>query len=145
VGRVEKIWIKRARRGVMDEVTRAVLVDDRGIEGNADRSRRRQVTLLDVDAWNAAAQTLGSDVDPVMRRANVLLSGIDLTATRDRVLRIGDCRVRIAGETKPCERMDEALPGLQKALRDRPWSAGAFAVVLSGGTIQPGDAVEWEA
>ena len=43
-GRLEAIWIKRAHRGVMDEVTEATAVAGKGLAGNVDRSRRRQIT-----------------------------------------------------------------------------------------------------
>jgi MOSC domain-containing protein YiiM len=40
--------------------------------------------------------------------------------------------------------MDEALPGLQAALKPE-WSGGVFAQVLDGGTIRVGDTIAWEA
>jgi MOSC domain-containing protein YiiM len=59
------------------------------------------------------------------------------------VLRLGECRVRIRSETRPCERMDEAHPGL-RALMEAPWGGGAFGEVLTGGIVRVGDVVEWE-
>ena len=72
-----------------------------------------------------------------------MVSGIALAETRERVLRVGACRLRVGGETRPCERMDEALPGLRGAMR-RNWGGGVFAEVLDDGEIAVGDEVEWE-
>lgn len=143
-GRVEAIWIKRARRGPMDRVAEATLVEAHGIVGNADQGLRRQVTLLESEAWRACMEELGVDRDPALRRANVLLSGVSLAHTRDRVLAIGDTRLLIGGEVTPCKRMEESLAGLQAALRP-DWRGGVFSQVLVGGVIRVGDRVEWTA
>jgi MOSC domain-containing protein YiiM len=143
-GRVERLWVKRAHKGPMDAQTSIELVPARGVAGSADRGGRRQVTLLEREVWEAMMRELGSDAGPETRRANVLVSGIDLRKSRGRVLRIGQARVRIAGEVKPCERMEEAVPGL-RALMFPDWRGGAFAEILEGGFVAVGDTVTWEA
>jgi MOSC domain-containing protein YiiM len=80
---------------------------------------------------------------PAARRANLVPSGVALTRRRGHVLVLGGHRLRILGETKPCERMDEAWPGL-KALTYPDCGGGAFAEVLEDGRIAVGDPVWWE-
>lgn len=141
--RLEAIWLKSARQGPMEPVSEATLVAGKGLEGNVDRGGYRQVTLLDAEAWEAATREIGVDVNPGARRANLLVRGVDFCETAGRVLRIAGCRIRIRGETLPCERMEDAAPGLQAALAP-DWRAGAYGMVLEGGRLAPGDAVAWE-
>jgi len=142
-GRLEAIWIKRAHRGPMDVTRVARLVEGQGVAGSVDRSRRRQVTILSLDAWTDCLTELGATIDPSARRANLLVSGIQLAHTRDRVLRVGDARLLIGGEVTPCERMEEVYPGLQAVMRP-DWRGGVFARVLADASIQVGDPVAWE-
>jgi MOSC domain-containing protein YiiM len=140
--RLERIWIKRRRRAPTEEVPHATLIAGSGIDGNADRGGRRQVTVLSAERWAEILSELGAEVDPGVRRANLLVSGIDLAESRGRILRVGACELRIRGETRPCERMDEALPGLREVMKAR-WGGGVFAEVVSGGEIRVGDVVGW--
>jgi MOSC domain-containing protein YiiM len=142
-GRVERLWVKRAHRGAMDARDSIELVAGRGVAGSADQGGRRQVTLLEREVWDALMRELGSAAEPATRRANVLVSGIDLRASRGRLLRLGGTRVRVAGEVKPCERMEEAVPGLRAAMYP-DWRGGAFAEILDGGVVAVGEAVAWE-
>jgi len=137
---VRAIWIKRAHRGPMDRVDRAELVAGRGVRGSANQGGRRQVSIISQEAWDAAVEELGVAVDPAARRANVLVSGVDLENTRGKLLRIGPTLVRILGEVRPCERMDEAEEGLRNALKPH-WRGGVFGEIVEGGTIATGDAV----
>ena len=142
-GRLERMWIKRFHRGPMDAVERATLRAGRGLVGNADQGGRRQVTIIAHRRWDGVNQTMADDIDPAVRRANLLVDGIDLDHTRNRTLRVGSCRLLIRGETRPCEHMEAARPGLRGAL-DPPWAGGAFAEVLDDGEIAVGDVVRWE-
>ena len=142
-GRLEAIWLKRAHRGPMDARESVVLIAGKGLEGGIDRSSRRQVTIIEREIWEELMRETGADAPPSTRRANLMISGVALADTRKRVLRIGVARLEIAGETKPCERMEEAVPGLRAAMHPN-WRGGAFAMVLTGGEISIGDEVAWE-
>jgi MOSC domain-containing protein YiiM len=136
------IWLKRAHYGVMDAVPRATLRAGRGLVGNADQGGRRQVTVISAERWAELERELGMALDPSGRRANLLVSGVDLRESRDRVLVIGNCRVRIVGETRPCERMEDFATGLQPLMRER-WGGGAYGEALDDGDIAVGDEVRW--
>ena len=143
-GTLEAIWIKRVRLGKMDPVPRAALVAGRGLVGNANQGGRRQVTIIEREVWDGLMDATGGDLDPSRRRANLMVRDLPLARARGRVLRVGAVRLEIGGETTPCERMDEAAPGLRAALRAE-WRGGVFAQVLDDGVITVGDAVEWVA
>jgi len=142
MGRLERIWRKRAHRGPMDPVDSGVLDEGRGLRGSANYGGRRQVTIISAERWAEMMELLRADVDPSARRANLLVSDVNLADTRDRVLSIGTCLLRIGGETRPCERMEEVRSGLQDVMRAR-WGGGAWAEVIAGGEIHVGDLVDW--
>src|SRR5882672_7706567 len=139
MGEIVSIWIKRAHSGPMDRVNGAELVAGRGLIGNADQGGRRQVTIIDEDAWRQATAELGANVDPSARRANVMIRGLDLEGSRGRKLIIGGCIINIQGENPPCRLMDQ----MQKFLKPH-WRAGIYGEIVQGGTIRVGDKVAFE-
>ena len=193
-GRVERIWVKRTRQAVMAEAHEVRVERGKGIVGNADQGGWRQVTIIARERWDTLMRQVGASLDPSARRANLLVSGIDLekrfidqspaevhatlieeqtylcaprtmyrvlaaakevrerraqarhpvytTPTRGRTLQIGDARLRIRGETRPCQQMDQAAPGLREAMR-ADGSGGVFAEVLTDSSIAVGDAARW--
>ena len=114
----------------------------KGLVGSANYGGRRQVTIIAAECLAELEAVLGATLDPSLRRANLLVSGIDLVESCDRVLSVGLCRLLIGGETRPCERMEEAHAGLQEAMSSR-WGGGAWALVEQGGEIHVGDEVAW--
>lgn len=143
MARLHQIWVKRAHGGKMDGEERVTLVAGRGMVGNAHQGGRRQITLMDLERWRQLMDRLGADLDTSARRANLVIDGLDLFDSRGRTLRIGAARLLVHGETRPCERMDETLAGLQSPMGER-WGGGAFAEVVAGGEISVGDDVAWD-
>ena len=141
-GRVEKIWLKRGKRAPMDAVDIAELVKGKGLKNNANQGGWRQVTLLDADVWEKVMAELNADLDPSVRRANILVRGLDLTKSRGKILQLGDGKLKILNETKPCEQMDEVLWGLKAALYEN-WGGGAFGRVITGGNVWVGAKAHW--
>jgi MOSC domain-containing protein YiiM len=142
-GKVEAIWSKRARGGVMDSTNQATLVEGEGLVGDANFGATRHVTVIEKEVVDRIRSEL-SDFDPKMRRANIMVSGIRLEDSRDKVLTIGEVKIRLRGETRPCELMDEQCPGLREAL-DLHWHGGAHGSVIQGGEIRVGDGAAIEA
>ena len=140
--RILAIWIKRAHRGPMDSVQEATLHEGRGLGGSADQGGRRQITIISRDRWDRVDEDLGVAVNPAARRANVLVTGLDLVDSRGKKLELGSCEVLIHGETTACERMDDEYPGLGDALADG-WGGGVYGEIVTGGSIRVGDRAVW--
>ena len=145
MGFLQEIALRRVKRGPMEALSAAVLSRPAGVEGDArGKPGKRQITILDQAAWEAACQELGqSDLSWLLRRANLLVSGLNLRASTGRLLRIGPVLLEITGETEPCVKIDRPTPGLMKALTPA-WRGGVTARVREGGRIEAGMGVAFE-
>jgi len=143
------------------------LLEGLGVEGDAHsgttvkhRSRvardpnqpnLRQVHLIHAELHDEL-RGKGYDVAPGQMGENITTEGVDLlglpTGTH---LRLGDAVViEVTGLRNPCLQLEQLGTGLMAAVLDRDDAgnlvrkAGIMGVVLTGGTVHPGDAVEVE-
>jgi len=144
-GRVEWIGLRPARRAAMQVVEAASLDPEAGIAGDryAGRSGERHVTLIQRENLAAIAAHLGVDfVPPEQLRRNIVVSGINLLALKDRRFRLGAAVLEMTGDCHPCSRMEEIFgPGGYNAVRGH---GGITARVLEGGMVEIGDAIRPE-
>ena len=143
MGTLRGIWVKEAHGEPMTAVDEAQALAGQGFDGGVGEASTRQVTVLAAEAWADVEAMLGVSVDPALRRANLLVADVDLAGTTGRVLHVGDLRLEITGETKPCHQMDTAVDGLRTALKP-DWRGGAHGVVLGDATVRVGDPVGWD-
>jgi MOSC domain-containing protein YiiM len=126
----------------MEAIDTAAVDQARGIAGdNKAPPEHRRVTVLRAEDWASACAELGRALDWTERRANLLVSGIDLPRAPGARFRIGACVLEITDEVVPCSRMDEASPGLRGALAP-DWRGGRCCRVVSPATVAIGDPVE---
>jgi MOSC domain-containing protein YiiM len=141
-GRVEWIGLRPARRADMQVVEGARLDPEQGVVGDryAGRSGERHVTLIQRENLAAIAGHLGLEVVlPEQLRRNIVVSGLNLLALKDRRFRLGDVVLEMTGECHPCSRMEETFgTGGYNAVRGH---GGITARVLEGGTVRVGDGV----
>jgi MOSC domain-containing protein YiiM len=118
---------------------------------NPDQPNLRQVHLMHSELHDELREA-GFDVTAGQMGENVTTRGIDIlrlpTGAR---LRIGEsARIEITGLRNPCVQLDRFQPGLKLAVLDRDEQgelirkSGVMSIVLAGGEIRPGDAIEVE-
>jgi MOSC domain-containing protein YiiM len=153
-GRLIGIATRGARRAPMREIGDGQITPQGGLVGDFKGAKfaRRQITVLAREDWQAALAEIGQPVLPwpdlpwphlpwTVRRANLLVEGVELPRAAGGMLRIGAVRLEVTGQTYPCARMEEAQAGLLSALA-RDWRGGVTCRVLEGGPIGLGDPVE---
>ena len=153
------IAVRPARRAPMVEFDRADVTLDTGVYGDhgageapagagfmaelmVARAPERAVTLLAMEAWQEALAAIPgcNDLPWTVRRANLLTKGLDLKLARESVITIGPVMLEVTRPTFPCKRMDEACPGLLKALA-QDFRGGITCRVLEAGPVRKGDRV----
>ncbi|WP_061299316.1 MOSC domain-containing protein [Herbidospora cretacea] len=114
-----------------------------------DAPNLRQVHLIHAELFEELARN-GFTVTPGQIGENVTTRGVDLLGLpTGTLLRIGpEAVVEVTGLRNPCAQIDGFRHGLLKEVLDRDENgelvrkAGIMSVVLKGGEIRPGDAIE---
>ena len=140
-GKVEWISIRPEKRKAL-KVLDKVSVLEKGLEGDryAGRSGKRSITLIQLEHIAVIASLLHREkIDPSELRRNIVVSGINLLALKDREFKIGTAVLKMTGLCHPCSRMEEALgEGGYNAVRGH---GGINARVVSPGEIRLKDKV----
>jgi len=136
-GSLRAIYLRPSSRTPVKSVERVEAEAGTGLVGDHAGAGKRQITLLGREGWEAACAELGQTLDPGVRRANLLVEGVDLGASIGKQLFVGGVRIEVVGETKPCQLMDDMALGLHDALRPE-CRGGVYGKVLEGGPLEPG-------
>ncbi len=130
------------KRGDLTSLQSADITLEKGVANDfRGKPGKRQITVLTREGWEAACKEAGETLDWQVRRANLLIEGLDLFESTNQVLQIGEVKLLITCETDPCERMEDAYPGLYKAMLPE-WRGGVCCRVIQAGEIKVGDQVE---
>jgi MOSC domain-containing protein YiiM len=141
VGKVEWIGLRPSSDKAMESVSAVNVSQDIGLEGDryAGKSKKRQVTLIQKEHLDGVSSLLGKKVEPDSCRRNIMISGINLLAFKDRQFKIGEVVLEMTGPCHPCSKMERNLgPGGYNAMRGH---GGITASVVSGGVIKLGQPV----
>ena len=144
-GTLKQIAVRHESRAPMEELTQAEITVEDGVTGDyrGKLLKKRQVTVLSAEAWALACTEVGEALPWTTRRSNLLVEGVSLQGTVGQLLRVGDAILEINGETTPCQRMEEAQPGLLSAL-EPDCRGGVLCTVIQSGKTTVGDAVTLE-
>ena len=142
LGKLEWIGIRPGKQQPMLSQNSADLTTKLGLAGDRykGRSGDRQITLLQAEHLPVIASLSGCEqVPPDLLRRNLLVSGINLLALKDKSFYVGSVELVGTGLCHPCSRMEDLLgPGGYNALRGH---GGITARVVSDGQIKLGDTV----
>ena len=143
VGRVAWMGIRPSRNEPMLALEEVLLRVENGVEGdrfNGRSSSTRQVTLIQQEHLAVIAACLHrASVAPELLRRNIVVSGINLLALKDKVFCIGDAVLEFTGLCHPCSKMERQLgPGGYNAMRGH---GGITARVLTAAIIHLDDPV----
>ena len=142
-GVVKAILLRSEKYRLPVSVENAIASRENGLQGDhhQSHSKKRQVTLIQYEHLQVIAALLGKTaLDPALLRRNIVVSGINLFALKDKVITVGDVTLKITGPCHPCSRMEKTLgAGGYAAMRGH---GGITAQILEDGAISVNDSVQ---
>lgn len=166
-GKLESIYLRPARGVASVSPNNAQAVAQQGLVGdrtylaapknpvgsNPQESKRpaskRQITLIQAEHITVISALIGKPVSAAMLRRNLVVSGINLLATKSLFkdqtmqLTIGEVVLEITGPCEPCSKMELALgQGGYNAMRGH---GGVTAKIIKGGALKVGDMITCKA
>lgn len=142
-GRVEWIGVRPSRDEPMSVVDEVQVNLVRGLEGDRFSGREgnpRQVTIIQYEHLKVIASCLQQEsVSPLLLRRNIVVSGINLLALKDKKFCIGNAVLEFSGLCHPCSKMERQLgEGGYNAMRGH---GGITARVCKAGLVRLNDEV----
>ncbi len=142
-GCVEWIGVRPARGKPMDSLNSVQVDLDKGLLGDRFSGRpggARQVTLIQYEHLQVIAAYLHRDsVLPEELRRNIVVSGINLLALKNKNFQTGEAILKYRGQCHPCSKMELVLgEGGYNAMRGH---GGITASVVRPGMISLKDKV----
>ena len=123
-------------------------VAGKGLEGdryfNAEGwdEPKKEITLVEIEAVEAASREYELDLKPEDMRRQIVTKGVALNHLVDKDFHIGDVHLRGVKIANPCSHLQK-LAG-KKLLKPMMHRGGLRAQILSSGTIKVGDPVVTE-
>jgi MOSC domain-containing protein YiiM len=152
-GQLEAIYLRPARGIDCIAAQHTEAIAQKGLTGDRSSNTQsrnplgsnRQVTLIQAEHIAVISALIGAPVDAAKLRRNLVVSGINLLATKslfkDQVMQIniGEVILQVTGPCEPCSKMETTLgQGGYNAMRGH---GGVNAKIIKGGILKIGDAV----
>ena len=146
VGHVGWIGIRPSRGEPMISLDTVQIDLDKGLEGDrfsGSAGNPRQVTLIQQEHLSVIGACLNREsIPPSLLRRNIVVSGINLLALKDKLFCIGDAVLEFTGHCHPCSNMERQLgEGGYNAMRGH---GGITAKVCNAGLVRLNDKVFYQ-
>ena len=139
-GTVEWIGIRPNKKDELLSMNKVTLDPSKGIDGDhyAGRTGKRQVTLIQSEHLPVIASVMQmKNMKPELLRRNIVISGLNLLALKNKTFQLGEAVLEYTGLCHPCSRMEKTLGvGGYNAMRGH---GGITARIVHSGLVNIGD------